>query len=197
MIIVDVKSGSSAPWHRLQVAAYWLAWKEGNTDGVTFDVEQHKYYHGGEEIPGVSTILRETKRQQSYDGFNPFYAQKGSYIHRAIELEVAGKLDEATVDERVLPYLKAFRAFRKDYKPIIYATEQIVYHPVHRYAGTYDLCMTIPEDEREGMGVLYLGKDELYKWRPLWGEKANEALAEWMKALGEYHTMKAMADLWG
>lgn len=193
MIIVDVKSGGSSPWHRLQVAAYWLAWKEGNTEGVTFDAEKHKYFHEGVEVPGVSTILRETKRQPSYDGFNPFYAQKGSYIHRAIELEVAGKLDEATVDERVKPYLVAWRKFKADVVTTVHKTEQAVYHPILNYAGTYDLLITIPGEE-DGIGILYLGKDEKFRWRLLSTEKAEEAKAEWMKALAEYHAAKD--DLW-
>jgi hypothetical protein len=193
VIIVDVKSGGSSPWHRLQVAAYWLAWKEGNTDGITFDAEKHKYSYNGVDVPGVSTILRETKRQPSYDGFNPFYAQKGSYVHRAIELEVAGKLDEATVDERVKPYLVAWRKFKADVVTEVHATEQMVYHPGHNYAGTFDLLITIP-GESEGMAVLYLGKDEKYKWRPLTKEKAIDAGAGWLKALTEYHAAKD--DLW-
>lgn len=196
MIIVDVKSGNAAPWHRLQVAAYWLAWKEGNTDGVTFDAEKHKYFHDNEEVPSVSTILRETGKQRSYDGFNPFYAQKGSYVHRAIELEVAGKLDASTIDERVLPYLVGFRTFCEAYKPVIHATEKIVYHPTHGYAGTYDLLITLPEHE-EGMGILYLAKDETYKWKYLTGTKFDEAMADWMQTLTEYHAMRAMVDLWG
>jgi len=196
VIIVDVKSGSPAKWHSIQAAAYWLAWKEGNTEGVTFDAEKHQYFYNGTQVPGVSIILRETKRQPSYDGFNPFYAQKGSYVHRSIELEVAGKLDSTTVDERVLPYLVGFRTFCESYKPVIHETEKIVYHPKHGYAGTYDLLITVPGYD-DGMALLYLGKDETYKWKYLTGDKYNNAMDEWMKTLAEYHSMKAMAELWG
>lgn len=194
MIIVDVKTGSPAKWHKLQAAAYTLAWMEGATTGITFDAEAHKYFHDGKEVPSVSAILRETKRQPSYDGFNPFFAQKGSYVHRAIELEVAGKLDEATVDDRVKPYLVAWRKFREDFKPVIHATEAWVYHPIYEYAGTFDLLLTLPGED-EGMGILYLAKDETYKWRHIRGEKFDEAKSEWLLALGEYYPPKD-DDLW-
>lgn len=193
MIIVDVKSGSPSGWHKIQAAAYTMAYREGITTGLTFDAEKHKYYRDGFEVPSVSSILRDTKRQPSYDGFNPFYAQKGSYVHRAIELEVAGKLDEATVDERVKPHLVAWRKFRYDFKPVIHATEAWVYHPYRNYAGTFDLLMTM-EAAPDGMGILYLKKDEAYKFRHYSNNEYVEVVQEWIKILEEYSAAKD--DLW-
>lgn len=197
MIICDVKSGSPAPWHKLQVAAYALAWKEGDAGVITFDAETHTYHVGDEEIPGVSAILRDTGRQSSFAGMNPFYAQKGTYVHRAIELDCDGKLDETTVDEEVLPYLMAWRSFKYDAGAVIIATEQVVFHPEHRYAGRFDLLLITTGKEVNGAAILYLKKTGKYSWKHLSPTEFIEATAEWLQAVREYHSMKAEDELWG
>ena len=197
MIICDVKSGSSAPWHKLQVAAYALAWKEGDAGAITFDAETHTYHAGDEEIPGVSAILRDTGRQSSFAGMNPFYAQKGTYVHRAIELDCDGKLDETTVDEEVLPYLTAWRKFRADTDFEVAATEQIVFHPVHRYCGRFDLLLAARNKEVNGAAILYLKKTGKYSWKRLSPTELAEATAAWIQTVREYCWVNELADdLW-
>jgi len=194
LIIVDAKSGQPSPWHSLQVAAYELAERENASHLITFDPVKHKYFRGQEEVPGVSTILRETGRQGTWSSSVPFYAQKGTYVHRAIELDCAGTLDDSTVDEKVRPYLDAWRDFRRDTDAVIVATERRVYHPTLNYAGTLDLIITLPNEGDVIAALLYLRKTGKYSWRPLPALAYTEAKAEWMKALTEYHAAKD--DLW-
>lgn len=197
MIVCDVKSGSPSKWHRLQVAAYALAHAEGDAGIITFDPEEHKYQAGDEEIPGVSTILRVTGRQSEYMNPNPIYAQKGTYVHRAVELDCAGKLDEETLDEEVLPYFKAWRKFRADTDFAVNATERVVYHPGHRYCGRFDLLLADRNREVNGAAILYLKKTGKYSWKHLSPTELAEATAEWLQAVREYHAMKAEDELWG
>jgi hypothetical protein len=109
-------------------------------DCLTFDPVAHQYRLDGRVIPGVTSVLAplydlsaiprdvlERKRQI------------GEAVHRAIELDLANDLDDATIDPAIVGYLDAWRRYRRErrYEPI--ASERRVVHPQFRYAGTLDL----------------------------------------------------------
>ena len=107
-------------------------------DEIVFDPEKHEYWLGNEEIPGVSKILQKLGLVKSYEGVDPFYAQRGSAVHKCIELDLAGTLDEESVAEELKPFLAAWRKFVKETGFKTLGCEQVVYSPTERFCTTYD-----------------------------------------------------------
>jgi hypothetical protein len=63
---------------------------------------------------------------------------RGSFAHKAAALDDAGMLREDTVDPRVLPYLTAWRDFKKTTGVEVLASEMLVFNADLGYAGTLD-----------------------------------------------------------
>jgi hypothetical protein len=103
---------------------------------ITFDPANHEYRIDGIRVPSVTQCL---KACGFIDERGDEYAMKrGEYVHEATALDDNGRLDESSLDPVILPYVQAWRRFRKDsgFKPI--KIEWIVGHPVYRYAGKLD-----------------------------------------------------------
>lgn len=107
---------------------------------LTFDEAEHRYELDGKAVVSVTTVL---KPLTDYGFIDPIVLelarQKGVAVHKTIELEVAGDLDEATLPEWLVPHLAAWRRFVADtgFEPV--ASEIRMAHPAMRYAGTADL----------------------------------------------------------
>ena len=105
----------------------------------TFHEETHIYMLDGEQLPCVSDLCRFLHREIYNDA--PTWqmeaaAERGSVVHTATQaLDAAGKTE---IPEEYLPYLLAYKAFLKDYRPSWEMIEQPIYHPERRYAGTID-----------------------------------------------------------
>lgn len=109
--------------------------------GITFEPETHSYFYGMERVPSVSEILRpltETYLAAIPEGVLNWKRDLGVAVHKACELLDLGTLDGESLDEQIVPYLEAYKAFRVDYQPQWNAIEQIVFDDVRRYAGTMD-----------------------------------------------------------
>jgi len=109
---------------------------------MTLD-DTHRYWSGeGDartEVPGVSRILSDMGKKSPWVVRNSeFYKTRGSYAHKAASLDDEGKLNMETVDPRVLPYLMAWRDFKKTNGVLVAASEFMVYNEKLRYAGTLD-----------------------------------------------------------
>jgi len=63
---------------------------------------------------------------------------RGRHVHAAIDLDNRGELDEEALDPELAPYLTQWRRFLKETGWTVTASEQRVYHPTLRYAGTID-----------------------------------------------------------
>lgn len=87
--------------------------------------------------PRVTEIIRAVGLSKSYDGIDPFYRERGTAVHRAVQLELEGTLDEATLDEVCVPYLEGFRKFWKELGAKAFATEQHMEND--DFHGTIDL----------------------------------------------------------
>ena len=107
---------------------------------LTFDEAQHQYHWRGVPVPNVTRILAplidlnhipadvlETARQ------------KGVAVHKMVELDAKGDLDEDTLPEWMRPVLDKWREFVRDTNFVVFNSEHRVYHPQYRYAGTLDL----------------------------------------------------------
>lgn len=122
---------------------------------VTFDPLAHIYRLDGEVIPGVTSILSAVGVSVDFEGLKSV----GRTVEKAIELkrEIGHVLHEDahayddedldwyTVDPRVEPYLRAWATFREHSKLVPVTRERLVFHPVHRYAGTLDGIFAHPD----------------------------------------------------
>jgi hypothetical protein len=105
---------------------------------LEFVPETHTYWWDGEWVPSVTSII-QAARLVDDTHFTAFARDRGTAIHAAIEYDIAGDLDEGTVDQWCLPYVEQFRHFRADTKIRILRSECRVYSKKYRYAGTFDL----------------------------------------------------------
>ncbi|APQ14697.1 hypothetical protein BJP27_24290 (plasmid) [Pseudomonas oryzihabitans] len=122
---------------------------------LTFDEATHTYRLGDEELPSVTTIL---KPLSSYgDVPMPILeaaAERGTRVHRAVELLCQDRLDWTTVDDELIPYLEAWLAFCDAMRPEFIATEKRTYHPTAKYAGTLDLELVLHGKPKAKLAVL-------------------------------------------
>lgn len=105
---------------------------------IRFVEETHQYFLGERELPSITKILGKLGLTKSYDGVDPFYAERGKAVHAAIALDLAGDLDEASVSDVIRPFLAAFRAFKAKEGFIAEQVERVVYDEELGYAGTID-----------------------------------------------------------
>lgn len=108
---------------------------------LNLDKETHTYTKDKQQIPGVSRILQGAglidfskvpiDRLEAALNF-------GTAVHRACELYDKNDLDETSLSEELIPYLNAWKKFRKDTKFKIKAIEEHVLSTRLRFAGTLD-----------------------------------------------------------
>lgn len=84
-----------------------------------FDEAAHRYTVGGKPVPSVTTILAGLGLVDSRF-FNETAAKRGSAVHRAIELDAEGDLDESSLSSVVGARLEGWRKFTRDmeYAPL-------------------------------------------------------------------------------
>lgn len=110
------------------------------TPGLVFEPGPHRYTVGGHELPSVTRICGVVG--EMYRGVPNAALEaardRGEAVHYATELHDLGELDEAPVPESIVPYLQAYKDFRREtgFEPT--AIEMRVWHPALRYAGTLD-----------------------------------------------------------
>lgn len=116
---------------------------------VVFEPEGHRYFaeQDGRRWPlaGVTSLLVEAGKIDT-TFFKPWYAQRGTMVHLATELDDRGKLDEESVDERIKGYLAAWRDFKAVLRLRFIKTEYIAYDIGLGFAGTADRLVEIPGD---------------------------------------------------
>ena len=80
---------------------------------INFREDKHMYWveiEGAKQIvPSVSTIIGNIlDLDNQYKNIDPFYANRGTAVHKAIELLIAKNLDEESLDEEALPETAGF-----------------------------------------------------------------------------------------
>jgi hypothetical protein len=107
-----------------------------------FDEEEHRYYLKGELIPSVTTVIG-TVLNHDYSNIDPWYADFGTAVHKVVELDIIGALDESSVMPEALVCLKAFREFKeKAFLENIYS-ETRGYNEDLWVAGTMDIVANL------------------------------------------------------
>ena len=105
---------------------------------IHFDEETHTYTCDGAKVPSVSTIINDLLGSD-YSKIDPFYAERGTAVHKAIELHLQGELDESSLDEHVQPYFNGFKKFQKETGFEVESTELKIFSKDLWFAGTLDL----------------------------------------------------------
>src|SRR5215831_2246736 len=106
---------------------------------LEFDEEVHRYYLGGVQVPGVTSILEGAGLiDYSFLGDRrELYLERGRKVHKATHEDDDQDLSEGWSDE-ILGYLEGWRAFRCDFGFVPRLIEHRVCSPAHGYAGTLD-----------------------------------------------------------
>lgn len=109
---------------------------------LSFDPAEHAYTWRGKPVPGVTSVIRgslgDPFERVARDVLE-HARQRGSAVHKACELDDEGRLDEATVDPRIVPYVEAWRKFRREYRFEVLFAERPLYSAISGFAGTPDL----------------------------------------------------------
>lgn len=112
---------------------------------LSFQAEGHIYRYNGQIVPSVTQILEQIDDLWRVPpAVLEASRQLGTAVHRASELDDLNDLDESSVSTQIAPYLDAWRRFRREVPWKIVGMEKRVFHPVHRYAGTYDRLFETP-----------------------------------------------------
>jgi hypothetical protein len=107
---------------------------------LLFDEAAHRYYLDGAPLPSVTTVLAVAGLLDY--GFlgerREAYLARGRAVHVATQQDDEGGLAEETLDAEITGYLRAWRAFKRDYG----FTPNLIEHRVcslrYGYAGTLD-----------------------------------------------------------
>lgn len=111
---------------------------------LQFDEASHTYRVSGEVWPSVTQVLDPLQMLEGIPrDILEAAAAFGTNVHAACHLDNMGALDEARLDERLRPYVEAWRKFQADTGAVILSSEQRVVHTRLRYAGTLDTICTI------------------------------------------------------
>lgn len=112
-----------------------------STAELTFDAGTHVYRYDGRVVPSVTQVLSVlTANDFTYVDAERLAAarQLGTHVHAAIDLYNRGELNEATLDPELAPYVFQWRKFLRETGWVVTASEQRVYHPTLKYAGSID-----------------------------------------------------------
>lgn len=122
---------------------------------LTFDAVEHRYFWNGTPVPNVTRVLGPLTDYSRVDPEALETArQKGIAVHRMVELHAQGQLDEDALPEWMRPVLAFWRKFVADTGFELIASEEKVFHPMYRYAGTLDLRCRLTKTAMLGPGII-------------------------------------------
>ena len=96
--------------------------------------DEHRYFLGRLELPGVTTVLETLGLRDKYPHSNA--PREGTAVHLATALHDQGELER--VGPALEPYLDEYKRFLAMYHPEFLRIEQMLYHPVLMYACQID-----------------------------------------------------------
>lgn len=121
---------------------------------VQLDPITHTYTVAGEVFTGVTRPLLDLKRLENVPRDDLIRArERGAKGDRAIMLYIDDNLDEASLDPVLVPFLEGWKKAVARYGIRVVAKQQLVWHPVYRYAGTFDVVCEMdrpPQHARPG-----------------------------------------------
>jgi hypothetical protein len=106
-----------------------------------FDPVAHVYAiePGPRVVPSVTQVLEDVRMSPDYDHLPRFYMERGSAIHQAVGLELLGRLDWSSLDDRIVPFVERARTFIEmlEITPLVVEFRWVC--KIHEYGGTLDL----------------------------------------------------------
>jgi hypothetical protein len=113
-------------------------------EALTFDATSHTYRIGGRLLPSVTTIL---KRLQDFSGIPAAVLEqareRGERLHKAVNLFNRNDLDWDSLDPEIRSLTEAWAQYLSDTGAVVIASEQPVWHPKFKYAGTPDVVLEL------------------------------------------------------
>jgi hypothetical protein len=90
----------------------------------------------------VTSVLQFVGIRSSFEFLKPadreFYLGRGKMIHKATEFYDKGTLDESLLDERIIPYIEAYKLFRLEVKGKVKHSELAISSKAYGYQGRID-----------------------------------------------------------
>jgi len=133
--------------------------------------DKHEYTLNGRRVPGVTEVIRHFVPAWSCD---KFFLDKGTAVHRAVELSLAGKLERASLDPRIVGRVDAILRFVADVGLTPIKLEARVASPLLQFAGTIDCVGSLKTGRRiicDWKGSVDVGAElQLALYRLLWNE---------------------------
>lgn len=110
---------------------------------LEFDPVAHAYRMRGAIVPSVTQCLQIMEtfsyRGGGFDGVAFERARQfGTHVHAATDFYDRGILNEKTLDDNLRGHLLSWKNFLRDTGFQVSHTEEQVYHPLMKYAGTLD-----------------------------------------------------------
>ena len=120
---------------------------------LKFNPDTHEYFYGDKKVPGVNEIFADLGMvdysrvpQDKLEIAREF----GKAMHKTCELYDKNELNESTLDDKLKPYLEAWKLFKQDYLAEFEERniERIVHHQIDglEYAGTADRFCNLYEN---------------------------------------------------
>ena len=107
---------------------------------LTFEPIAHEYRFRGDLVPNVTRILAPLIDLNHIPADTLEIArQKGIAVHKLVELDAKGDLDENALPEWMRPVHERWRQFITETRFRMIESEFRVYSPTYRFAGTLDL----------------------------------------------------------
>jgi hypothetical protein len=106
---------------------------------LTFEPREHRYFLDGKEFPSVTTILKPYSGLEHVDrDLLERAAEFGTHVHEACHLFNMGALEWASLDEPLVPYVRAWESFLEDTGAVVLLSEHRVVSERNGFAGTLD-----------------------------------------------------------
>lgn len=105
---------------------------------VTFDPDTHTYSTHGVKYPSVTQVISAAGLYGDTSHFTEYSRDRGSYVHKAIELSISDELDTDSLDPVIQPYLDAWLRFVSEAGYVSEVCEKVMASEVFRFAGTVD-----------------------------------------------------------
>jgi hypothetical protein len=114
---------------------------------LAFDEASHTYRLEGRVVPSVTQVLDPL---YDFSRVPPEVLERkrqlGTAVHKAVELDAMGALDETTVSAELAPYLSAWRDFQRASGFDVFVTEYRNASQRWGFAGTMDLVGALGRD---------------------------------------------------
>lgn len=106
-------------------------------DNFRYDEKEHIYYNGDKRLPSVTEIVGNVCGGLQYA--EEWHLHRGSMVHKAIQLYLQEKLNEASIDPRIRSCVESAKRAIKELSIQPVLIEFPMYHKILWYAGTPDL----------------------------------------------------------